>query len=926
MGREGWIYAIAFLAILGVGAMIILPRLGAGPRVDEPIIDELDEALAPREAGPEVTAFAGKPAYDWVTVRVRGERGALRGPFRGVVGAEVEAKTPEGAAEQVLRVRPTGPQVSFGAIGHQWLDVQAGALTDDSTLTLPTAAPALVVRLRERDGQPAVGVPLRVDPPAPGPLPVSDEGGTVVLDYLPPGLVLLDTSTEARRGPRVRAWAGEDRSVTIELEAAWEVTGRVVDDRGLPVAAARVEAFGPAGSLGTVTASDGQGRFTWRGPAVARASIVVRAAGWGEERFAATPPAIGALRTDLGDVGLRSAGVKLVGKVVPAWRGPDPHVTIEPLVAAPLREVFGEGQVLEVPRRVELGDDGSFTVHDLPAGLPLRVAVRDAGVPVDAVVEGAAGAEVEVLLEPPAGERLVGTLRHPDGSPAAGIRMLLSRTARDGDRVLADDISVVTGADGSFQREGLVGRIWYLRAYAPGRRSLHRRIVVPLAAPLALAFENALTDPARRITGRVFDAIRTDIEAKDASGLVGRDSKIEYDAPLAGLVVRAGGVGGTTDGDGRFVLDGVESLEPTVALAYGFETGRASKADPRPYVARAALDVTPGGDPLELVLWKSSTLRFRALDAIDETPLAFVHVVLRTDDGRVVFDRGVAPKDGYVEITGLPPRGSVLSVLATKRYFRKGPLPLRPGATLDLGDILMAHGMRVTGRVLGPEGKPVPGARIGAYGKGWQHSEFDPGEDRALLFRTSETDLNGRFRLEGFDPRKPADLAIWARGFAPTAVRVQLPKFSDVIDAEVEVTLVRGAYLLLDLHEVGTRRDEGARIRGALVDIEHAHDGTDWLDLLHRGMLRGPVASSSDWRVISEQMLYERRGVEGYVIGPVRPAPYVLWAERPGYERLRSKMTIIDPKETVLVDVAGKGNREFGGRVTRLFYELAPAR
>ena len=162
--------------------------------------------------------------------------------------------------------------------------------------------------------------------------------------------------------------------------------------------------------------------------------------------------------------------------------------------------------------------------------------------------------------------------------------------------------------------------------------------------------------------------------------------------------------------------------------------------------------------------------------------------------------------------------------------------------------------------------------------------------------------------------------------FAPTAVRVQLPKFSDVIDAEVEVTLVRGAYLLLDLHEVGTRRDEGARIRGALVDIEHAHDGTDWLDLLHRGLLRGPVASSSDWRVISEQMLYERRGVEGYVIGPVRPAPYVLWAERPGYERLRSKMTIIDPKETVLVDVAGRGNREFGGRVTRLFYELAPAR
>ena len=41
------------------------------------------------------------------------------------------------------------------------------------------AAPALVVRLREHDGSPAVGVPLRVEPAAPGGLPVSDEGGTV---------------------------------------------------------------------------------------------------------------------------------------------------------------------------------------------------------------------------------------------------------------------------------------------------------------------------------------------------------------------------------------------------------------------------------------------------------------------------------------------------------------------------------------------------------------------------------------------------------------------------------------------------------------------------------------------------------------------------------------------------------------------------
>ncbi|MDF1700541.1 MAG: carboxypeptidase regulatory-like domain-containing protein, partial [Planctomycetota bacterium] len=850
----------------------------------------------------------------------------LRGPFRGVEGAQVEAQTPETAREQLLRVRAREAFVTFGAIGHQWHRVPAAALVEGARFELPEAAPALVVRVREQDGSPAAGVPVRVEPAPPGPAPETDEGGTLVLDYLAPGLTLLDCHSDMRRGPQVRVHAGRDETVELVLEPVWRVRGRVVDPRGVPVPAARVEAFGPAGSLGTVTATDDRGQFTWRGPAVARVAIVVRAAGWGEERFAATPPALGALQSDLGDLALRSAGVTLTGKVNAAWRGADAHITVAPRVAAPQREVVGEGPLLAGPRRVPRGADGRFTVHDLPADLPLRVAARGAGVPVDAVVEGAAGAEVEVLLEPPAGEKLVGVLQDVDGTPAAGVRLLLSPAARDGDLAGPGDEVVLTGADGSFMRRGLVGRVWYLRAFAPGRRSLHRRVVVPLAEPLALQFELALTDAQRRIHGRVFDGIRTEVTTKDDDAWVGQSSQIEYRAPLAGVAVRAGGVRVLTDEEGRFALDGVESLAPSVGLAYGFEPGHEGGVDPRTYLASEVLEVTPGGEALELVLWKSASLRFRALDALDDSPLSFVHVVLRTDEGRTVFDRGVATRDGFVEITGVPPRGSELTVVTTGRRFRKAPLQLRPGQALDLGDVLLVEGMRIAGRVLGPGGQPIPGARIGAYGKGWQHAEADPGQDRALLFRTAETDINGRFTVRGFDPRKPADLAIWARGFAPTAVRIELPKFSDVIDADVEVKLVPGAFLVLDLHATGTQRDTGERIRGAFVDIEHAHDGTDWLDLLHRGLLRGPCASSADWRAISEQLLYERRGVESYVIGPVRPAPYTLWVERPGFERLRSKMTVIDPKETILLDLARGGERQFGGRVTRLLYELSRAR
>lgn len=128
MGREGWIYAIAFLAILGVGAMIILPRLDrAGPADDEPYVPayptESDVDEAPREAGPGVEAFEGNPDYGWIPITVRGVGGPLRGPFRAVHGARVEAETRPDAGIQKIQVQPTAAEIRLGAAGHQWVTV-----------------------------------------------------------------------------------------------------------------------------------------------------------------------------------------------------------------------------------------------------------------------------------------------------------------------------------------------------------------------------------------------------------------------------------------------------------------------------------------------------------------------------------------------------------------------------------------------------------------------------------------------------------------------------------------------------------------------------------------------------------------------------------------------------------------------------------
>ncbi len=907
MGREGWIYAIAFLAILGVGGLIIVPRLQGTTDEEPPAWEEPRRRPVEPRRDPSVESFEGA-VVDWVTVTVSGERGGLRGPFRPVEGAQVEAETKPEARHQTLRLRPDADTVYFGALGHRWVGVPAATLQDGMRIALPAAAKPLVVRVRELDGRPAADVPVRVLPPAPGDQPRTDDGGTLILDWLPPGLVTVDLSTTERAGPRLRLRAGVDRDVRVTLDPVWTVTGRVLTPAGSPIAGARIEAFGPRGGLGRVVNSLRDGRFTWRGPATTRLGVRVHATGWSEMAVEVSPPATAPLATNAGDIRLQRGGVTLDGVVESEFREPDAHVVVEPAVAAIVREIFGTGLVLDKPRRVPLQDDGRFRFYDLPSNLPLRISVRGAGVPVDVIADGTAGEDVPVRLEPPRGETLAGVLRGPDGEPAVGVRLLVSAEPRDGNAEVQGDLVVHAGPDGSFRLRGLAGRTWYVRGYAPGRRSLLKQVVLPLSAPLELAFEAALTGAERRVAGRVLDAQKR--------GLVG-------------VTVRAAGVMSTTDETGAFTLDGVESVAPTVTLSYAFEPGPLPETavDPRPFVAFASTTTEPGARDLELILPVTSQLRFRALDGIDDRPLAFVHVLLRSDEGEVLVDRGIAPRDGVVELDGLPPRGFELAVMSHDRRFLRKAIQLRPLKTTDLGDVLLTHGMRIEGRITTKTGDGVPGALVGAYGRGWQHVGRNPAEEVELLFRTARADERGFFMIEGFDRRASANLAVWAPGFAPTTAQVALPKGTAEVVAEVTVKVEPGGYLGLDLHETGDARGPGPAIHGALIDLEYARDGSDFLDLVLRGMLGGLLGSSEEWTIASEQLLPEQRGADGYILGPLRPGPYELWVVRPGYARLRRRLTIIDPTQSVMVDImSGQTSERFAGRVTRLRFEMDPDR
>lgn len=896
MRHEGLLYGLAFLAILGVGALLIAPRL-APPVPESP--GPWEERPPVRGDAPLAPVDPPRDPAPWPECRVRivGERGALRGPLRPVVGATAEPLAEGGPGGPVLRLVPTDPFVEIGAAGHRWVRLPAAALGSAAEVVLPEAAPALVVRVREPDGRPAADVPLRVRPAAPGSEPRTDSGGAVVLDYLPPGRVVVDANTAERSGPVLHLVAGRDQDVRLVLDPAFEVAGAVRTAAGRALAGARVEAFGPRGSLGRAVHTDAQGAFLWRGGVATRVALRVHAPGHGEWSLEVEPPLRGPRRVDVGVLTAGIAGVRIAGRVHAPHPGVRPRVRVEPAVASLVRELYGPAFALYAPREVEVAADGSFEADDLPPDLPLRVMVRGAGEDLDALARGASGERVTLELAPPAGEALGGTLTLPDGRPAAGVALLVSREPRDGDLALPDDRVAVAGADGRFALRGFGARVAYLRAYAPGCRSLLARVVLPLAAPLALAFEPALTDAPRRLRGTVVD---------------------ERGAPLGGVTLRAAGVTAVSGTDGRFVLEGVESLAPEVTLAYGYEPGTPAP-DAAGFEHSESLRLQPGGDPFTVVLPRSARLRLRLTEGVTGAPLNWAHLVVRMPLGqRLLADRAVSGREGVVELAGLPP--GLVEVYAFAPGLRaERVLTLVAGESRDLEELRLVPAAVAEGEVLDAGGRPVAGAHVALLGPPWQTRLAEAPQDREALLRRALCDAQGRFAIEGLAPGAPMWIVAWAPGYAPAVAQAEVRERDGRPTGWASLRLLTGVYLGLELEDAA----RGEPVRGAVAELE-APTGADYLQLVHRGVLGSTVGSLEDWRLASEHLLFEQRGYEGYLIGPLVPGPYDLTIECPGYAPLRRKVTLIDPEQSVMVDLLSGADRRYGLRLTRFVFTLNP--
>jgi len=354
-------------------------------------------------------------------------------------------------------------------------------------------------------------------------------------------------------------------------------------------------------------------------------------------------------------------------------------------------------------------------------------------------------------------------------------------------------------ADGKFQIPGLPFR-------ASGRISAHRSGLAEASLPVQIPEPGLPFKPLRIVLGAGLT-------------LSGRTVD-EGGRPVAGAQVTLGGGSAdfmterdqtTSDGTGRFAF---RNLSPgkaqLVVRRSGFATRRLM--DVEIPAERSALDLG------EIELKAGAEIEGRVTDERDH-PVEGAEVIGASPFSPVVVDimdpgePGQGPPqvktgpDGTFRLTDLEPGRRV--DLAVRH---PGYVPANvPGVEVPTKGLLRielktAHGL--AGRVIGPDGEPVPDASLS-----WLQETRTNGGSMSQESSLGTTDGDGGFRVTGLAPG-PIDLRVSAKGYVPRLIEgVQIPPDRDL--EGFEIRLERGASL-----EVRVLGPEGDPLPNASVRAE----------------------------------------------------------------------------------------------------------
>jgi hypothetical protein len=379
---------------------------------------------------------------------------------------------------------------------------------------------------------------------------------------------------------------------------------------------------------------------------------------------------------------------------------------------------------------------------------------------------------------------------------------------------------VVTGADGKFRLTGIGGeRLVGLRFEGP---TIETSEVHVLTRP-APTIVTPRSKDRPELGNSVFHGNTFDHAAAPTQPVVGVVRDRDTDKPLAGVTIQAR-MGAarehfasdpylvtTTDAEGRYRLVGL-SREGEHRLQFLPGSGQ-------PYLAATkTLKATTGLEPItvDFALKRGVFIRGRVTDKATGRPVAALvrygafsdnpHLREAAGFRNSDSDQTRTAKDGSFTLVGLPGRG-LLAVKAADRldgrylmavgaeeikgprwdgdHFDTEPSALRQAefntlveinpakdAESIVRDVVLDPGKTVTGTIVGPDGKPVKGVDVDHVGGVWFHEKDLPTAD---------------FRIPGIDPKHPRwfffrhrgqnlGAVVLLKGDEPTPVTVRLQK------------------------------------------------------------------------------------------------------------------------------------------------------
>jgi hypothetical protein len=640
-------------------------------------------------------------------------------------------------------------------------------------------------RVLEDGGQPAQGatIVLRDTGAASAPTAVAGEDGTFALPGLPAGVY----GAQARLGvfvseveDGIELQAGSEAWIDLQLAASAALAGSVVDrETQQPIAGARLVfdpgVLGPAGETSPVGAD---GVFRVAGlregsvRVVAEAPGYVPASGLGQAGGAALVIQLDRAAT-LSGVVLDEAGEPVRGAELEVLAegveladgfaggialassdnlgvtiGAVPKIPISGS-AAPMTLVGGA--VGAGPGVWETGPDGSFEITPVGPGR-VRVAAHhpELSPGETAPIEVSAGVSIDglrITLE--AGGMLIGDVRDAGDTPAAGIAIELQLDAGELRR------TTVTDAAGHFEL-GPVRGSGVVIAHPPGEPPVQAEVEINAGEEVPVLLR--LSGATAHITGEV--------SGSAGEPLVATVVRVRVPDAAPPLVRTA-----ITDAHGRFAIEGLPLERCRLEVEH-------------PDHAPFAIDVVPGGPPIEVALVEGARVLAEVRDATAGKPLAGVLVTLRAASGGAPL-RGRTDRAGKIEIRSLNIDNYTVSIehdgFALTRF--ESAVESADEAT-DLGLIELTPTGSAAGQVVDRYGSTVAGAEVAAGDPPrWQAAVRTGREGRFRLGSLAEGEVVLTARRRSGSSSEPVEVRI-ETGEETGGIVIRLPDAEDPGSAE----------------------------------------------------------------------------------------------------------------------------------------------